>query len=321
MLKTAAMAGLFTILIVITVIVLNAPRESTRGQIPSAPTPASFAEVPPAFYGYEVVHEYPHDPEAFTQGLIYRDGFLYESTGLLGQSSIRKVRLETGEVVQRRAVDSRYFGEGLTEWHGRLIQLTPFRSRRGLGPGNRIWQDPSALWTTVERWLSGDVGVTYDVVSLTPQSTFTYRDEAWGLTHDDRGLILSDGTSNLRFLDPETFRQIGSITVTDKGKGIPHWNELEFIKGEIYANMWQQDRIAIINPETGRVRAWIINLAELRSRLVPPPKDVADLGPAGRALLNGIAYDASGDRLFVTGKHWPRLFEIRIHAGSGSPSK
>src|SRR2546425_4275626 len=157
--------------------------------------------------------------------------------------------------------------------------------------------------------------------SLTPESTFTYRYEGWGLTHDDRRLILSNGTSNIRFLDPQTFRQIGSINVTDKGKGIPHWNELEFIKGEIYANMWQQDRIAIINPETGQVRARIINLAELRSRLVPPPKDVEGLGPPGRALLNGIAYDASGDRLFVTGKHWPRLFEIRIHAESGSPSK
>ena len=205
MLKTAAMAGVFTIVIVITVIVLNAPRESTPGQIRSAAAPAT--EVAAAFYGYEVVHEYPHDPEAFTQGLIYHDGFLYESTGLHGQSSVRKVRLETGEVVQRRAVDSRYFAEGLTEWHGRLIQLTPVRSRPGLGPGNRIWQNPSALWTTVEGWFDREVGMTYDVVSLTPQSTFTYSYEGWGLTHDDRRLILSNGTSNLRFLDPQTFRQ------------------------------------------------------------------------------------------------------------------
>jgi glutaminyl-peptide cyclotransferase len=318
MLKTAAVVGLFTILIVITVILLN---ESTRGQIPSAPTPASATEVPTAFYGYEVVHEYPHDPEAFTQGLIYNDGFLYESTGMRGQSSVRKVRLETGEVVQRHTVNSPYVAEGLTEWRGRLIQLTPKRSKPGLGPGNRIWQDPSALWTTVEGWFGREPGVTYDGVSLTPQSTFTYRYEGWGLTHDDRRLILSNGTSNIRFLDPQTFRQIGSIDVTDKGEGIPHWNELEFIKGEIYANMWLQDRIGIINPETGQIRAWIINLAELRSRLVPPPKDAENLGAGGHAMLNGIAYDAFGDRLFVTGKLWPRLFEIRLHAVGGSPSK
>jgi len=237
----------------------------------SAPAPA---EAPPTFYRYEVVHAYPHDPEAFTQGLIYHDGFLYESTGLQDRSSIRKIKLETGEVVQQRAVDSPFCGEGLTEWHGKLLQLTPLRSGPGLGPGHRVWQagGPSALWTLFGRLVNGDAGMIYDPVSLQKQSTFQYRDEGWGVTHDDRRLIISDGTSNLRFLNPDNFELLGRIAVTDQGREIAHWNELEFVNGEIYVNVWLQDRIAIINPQTGRVRAWIIQLADLRKRLVPPPR-------------------------------------------------
>jgi glutaminyl-peptide cyclotransferase len=265
----------------------------------------------PMFYDYEVVHEYPHDPEAFTQGLIYDDGFLYESTGFRGRSSIRKVRLETGEVVQRRAVDNRYSAEGVTEWHGKLVQLTSLSVQ--LGPGHRIWQaDRSELRTFVERLINGDTAVVYDMLSLQPQSMLNYRDEGWGLTHDDRRLIVSNGTSNLRFLDPETFRLLGRIVVTDQGQETALWNELEFVENEIYANVWRQDRIAIINPQTGQIRAWIINLAKLRSRLNPPPQDVKSLGPAGSAMLNGIAYDPVHHRLFVTGKRWPRVFEIRL---------
>ena len=154
--------------------------------------------------------------------------------------------------------------------------------------------------------------MTYDMVSLQPQSTFIYGDEGWGLTHDDRRLIVSNGTSYLRFLSPDTFQELGRLRITDQGREIAHWNELEFIDGEIYANVWQQDRIAIINPQTGKVRAWIIKLAELRSRLVPPPQNVENMVPAGRAMLNGVAYDAAGRRLFVTGKRWPRVFEIRL---------
>src|SRR5262245_22033801 len=309
MLKAAIFIGLFAILAALSLLILTGPRESTADLPVSAPARAT---EPPQLLGYDVVHEYPHDRNAVTQGLIYHDGFLYESTGLRGQSSIRKVRLETGAVVARRAVDSLYFGEGLTEWHGRLIQLTPMRS--GLGPGSRIWQveDP---WMRIKRLLGGEFGVTYDLVSLTPQSTFRYRNEGWGLTHDYRRLILSDGTSYLRSLNPETFQRLGRIRVTDQGAGTRNWNELEFIHGDIYANIFLQDRIAIISPETGQIRAWI-NLQELRKRLTPPPQDDENL--SGRAMLNGIAYDAAGDRLFVTGKRWPRLFEIRLQRSKPS---
>ncbi len=300
---------LIAFLIGIAFIGVKIRRPSSTYQAPSAPSPP--AEAPPHSYGYQVVHEYPHDPDAFTQGLIYHDGFLYESTGLRGRSSIRKIRLETGEIVQRREVDSRYSAEGLTEWHAKLLQLTTSGTR--LGPGHRIWQlESSEARMVLDRLLAGDVGMSYDVVSLQPQSTFHYRDEGWGLTHDDRRLIVSNGTSDLRFLNPETFQPLGRITVTDHGRDIALWNELEFVNGEIYANVWQQDRIAIINPQTGQVRAWIMRLAELRSRLVPPPLDDKTLGPAGRPMLNGIAYDAIRHRLFVTGKRWPRVFEIRL---------
>jgi glutaminyl-peptide cyclotransferase len=303
--RKGAVGILVAVVIGIAVIAITTSRKP-------APEKIASAQAPPASYSYEVVHEYPHDPDAVTEGLIYHDGFLYESTGSRGQSSIRKVRPETGEILQRRAVDSRYFGEGVTEWHGKLLQLTtPLGT--ALGPGRRIWEvEPSVLLRFAERLWDGDTGITYDPASLQPQSTFRYRDEAWGLTHDDRRLILSNGTSNLRFLDPETFQRLGSIITTDQGREIALWNELEFIDGEIYANVWKQDRIAIINPQTGQVRAWIMKLAELRSRMVPPPQSIDAPGPAGLPMLNGIAYDATRHRLFVTGKRWPRLFEIRL---------
>ena len=221
---------------------------------------------------YDVVKTYPHDSAAFTQGLIFRDGYLFESTGLTGQSSLRKVKLETGEVVQRRAVDKRYFAEGLTDWKGRLLQLT---------------------WET-------NIGFVYDLSTFAPLSTFTYKGEGWGLTHDDARLIMSDGSSALRFLDPETQREIGRVIVKEGDRPIERLNELEFIKGEVWANVWLTDRIAIIAPATGQVVAWL-DLTGLR-----PP------APMGNDVLNGIAYDAAGDRLFVTGKLWPRLFEIRV---------
>jgi glutamine cyclotransferase len=224
-------------------------------------------------YGYEVVNVYPHDREAFTQGLLYRDGFLYESTGVNGRSSIRKVRLETGEVVQRRNVDRAHFAEGLTEWNGRLLQLT---------------------WTT-------NVAFVYDLETFEPQRPFTYPGEGWGLTHDGTRLIMSDGTPVLRFLDPTTFRELGRITIRDGGRAVDQLNELEFIDGQIYANVWLTDRIAVIKPESGLVTAWI----DLEGLL--PARD-----RAGADVLNGIAYDAGQRRLFVTGKLWPRLFEIRI---------
>jgi glutamine cyclotransferase len=223
---------------------------------------------------YRVINSYPHDPQAYTQGLIYRDGFLYESTGLRGSSSLRRVRLETGEVLQQRRVDQAHFAEGLVDWKDRLVQLT--------------WQS--------------NVAFVYDRASFTPRQTFSYSGEGWGLTRDERSFILSDGTDQLRFLDPETFREIGRVAVTDGGKPVRDLNELEHIRGEVYANVWHTDRIARISPQTGRVSRWI---------------DLRGLMPAGsrldpEAVLNGIAHDSAGDRLFVTGKLWPRLFEVQV---------
>ena len=255
---------------------------------------------------FEVVAEYPHDPQALTQGLIYTGGFLYESTGRQGQSSIRKVDLKTGQVIQQRAVDNRFLGEGLTEWRGELVQLTPLRTKPN-GPLENL----KALITSFGGSADRDSGVRYDLNSFEPKSTFTYRGDAWGLTHDDHQFIESDGTSMLRFLNPDTMEWQAQIGVVDAGEGIRWLNELEFVSGDVYANIWQQDRIAIIQLNSGQVKGWI-DLSELRPRMVPPPQDVEGLGAYGKAVANGIAYDADGGRLFVTGKNWPRLFEIRL---------
>ena len=228
-------------------------------------------------FGYEVVNVYPHDPEAFTQGLVYHDGFLFESTGRNGQSSLRKVRLETGEVVQRHDVDRRYFAEGLASWGDRLVQLT----------------------------YQTNVGFVYDRSSFTLSKTFSYPGEGWGLASDGRRLIMSDGTPRQRFLDPETYNETGRVLVSDPLGPVEDLNELEVVKGEVYANVWLTDRIAIITPATGRVTGWI----DLSGLLRPGRAD-------SDAVLNGIAHDAARDRLFVTGKLWPRLFEIRLHRRS-----
>lgn len=229
----------------------------------------------PKMYGYAVVRSYPHDRSAYTQGLVYHDGVLYEGTGLNGQSSIRKVQLETGAVLQIRALDREYFGEGIAIWRDDLVQLT---------------------------WQSG-LGFVYDRRTFEPRRTFTYRGEGWGLTHDGTRLIMSDGSEGgtLRFLNPATLRETGTLVVRDGGRPVAGLNELEFVKGEIFANVYQTDRIARISPRTGRVTGWI----DLRGLLHP-------CEAAGAEVLNGIAHDAAGDRLFVTGKRWPRLFEIRI---------
>ncbi len=233
-------------------------------------------QAPPPVYGFRVVNAYPHDAQAFTQGLVYVDGFLYESTGLHGRSSLRKVRLDTGEVLQRRDVDAAYFAEGLVSWRDRLIQLT---------------------------WQSG-LGFVYDRATFQPLRTFTYAGEGWGLTHDGARLILSDGSADgtLRFIDPESFVETGRVQVRDRGRPVAHLNELEYIRGEIWANVWQTDRIVRIAPRSGAVVGWIDLMG-----LLPP---TAGLSPD--AVLNGIAYDAGGDRVFVTGKLWPRLFEIQL---------
>lgn len=232
------------------------------------------AQSRPPVYGYRIVNSYSHDPQAYTQGLIYRSGFLYESTGLNGRSTLRRVRLETGEVLQQERVDPTYFAEGLTDGNGRLIQLT--------------WQS--------------SIGFVYDLASFKLQSTFRYSGEGWGLTHDQTRLILSDGSDTLRFLDPATFQERGRVAVRDGNVPVKALNELEFVRGEIYANVWHTDRIARISPTSGRVVGWI-DLTGLLSK-------VYQLEP--EAVLNGIAYDADRDRLFVTGKLWPRLFEITL---------
>jgi glutamine cyclotransferase len=270
--------------------------------VPLSPEPAPVRK-------FEVVAEYPHDPQALTQGLIYTGGLLYESTGRQGQSSIRKVDLKTGRVIQQRAVDNRFLGEGLTEWREQLIQLTPMRDKPN--PRALTLADIKTFITSFGRSLDRGSGIRYDLNSLEPKSTFTYREEAWGLTHDDHQFIESDGTSMLRLMNPDTMKWQAQIAVVDAGEGIRWLNELEFINGDVYANIWQQDRIAIIQLNSGQVKGWI-DLSELRTRMVPPPQDVEGLGAYGTAVANGIAYDPDGGRLFVTGKNWPRLFEIRL---------
>lgn len=225
-------------------------------------------------YKPEIVHTYPHDPGAFTEGLFYLNGFLYESTGLEGHSSIRKVRLETGEVVQKIDIPARYFGEGIVNWRRRLVSLT---------------------------WKS-EVGFVFDLATLEQQRQFHYEGEGWALTQDGRRLIMSDGSAQLRFLDPETLRETGRITVTLDGRPVRSLNELEWVKGEIYANVWQTNVIVRIEPKDGHVIG-VIDLTGLLS--------VADR-TARTDVLNGIAYDPKRDRLFVTGKNWPKVFEIRL---------
>jgi glutamine cyclotransferase len=234
----------------------------------SAAIPARAADT------YRVIHVYPHDSQAFTQGLVYLDGRLYESTGLKGQSSLRAEDLDTGRILQFHNMPDEYFAEGLTNWGSTLIQLT--------------WQ--------------AHIAFVYDRATFHLLRTFRYDGEGWGLTQDGRNLILSDGSATLKFYDPATFREVRSITVKDRGTPVTQLNELEYIHGEIYANIWHSDRIARISPATGRVLEWI---------------DLAGLLPANEhssaeAVLNGIAYDAAHDRLFVTGKLWPSIFEIKV---------
>jgi len=225
--------------------------------------------------GFEIVHTYPHDATAFTQGLIYVEGHLYESTGLNGRSSLRMVDLPTGNVLQKHDLPAEYFGEGLTDWESSLIQLT---------------------WTSHRAFV-------YDRFSFSPQRTFAYQGEGWGLTHDRTQLIMSDGSSYLRFLDPKSFQVTRRVQVVDDtGHGIENLNELEYIRGEIYANVWQTDDIVRISPRTGK----ILGRIDLGGII-----DKRELHGDG-AVLNGIAYDSAHDRIFVTGKLWPKLFEIKI---------
>jgi glutaminyl-peptide cyclotransferase len=240
----------------------------SQGSTPTIPETLS------PYMTYEVVNVYPHDPAAFTQGLIFHDGYLYESTGLYGESSLRKVELGTGTVLQQVALPPQYFGEGLTDWEDMLVQLT--------------WQE--------------NTGFVYDREDFTLVDQFSYPTEGWGLTHDGHQLIMSDGTASLYFLDPGTWEVTGNLTVTYQGKNISRLNELEYIHGEVYANVWLTDDIVRIDPGSGEVLGWIDLSGILPEDLRTPTTDV----------LNGIAYDIEGDRLFITGKNWPMLYEIRL---------
>jgi glutaminyl-peptide cyclotransferase len=238
--------------------------------------PASHANGIPE-YSYQIVHAYPHDNQAFTEGLFYLDGFLYESTGLEGESSVRKVRLETGEVVQKNDLPAQYFGEGIVNWGDKLIQLT----------------------------YKTEVGFVYGLGTFAVERSFTYPGEGWALTQDGKHIYMSDGTPQIRVWDPATLKETGRITVTDDTGPVMNVNELEWVKGEIYANIWTMDRIARIDPASGRVVGWI----DLTGLLGSADRVTGD---NGTDVLNGIAYDAKGDRLFVTGKRWPKLFQIRV---------
>jgi glutamine cyclotransferase len=230
-------------------------------------------------YGYTVVHSYPHDTRAFTEGLFYDSGYLYESTGEPGQSSVRKVELETGKVLTRTDLPATYFGEGIVAWDHRLYQVT--------------WRQ--------------QVGIIYDFATLKKTGDFTYAGEGWAMTHDASHIYLSDGTPDIRILDPHTLANVGTIHVTANGRPVNNINELEWVKGEIYANIWQTDVIVRIDPLNGQV-VGVIDLHGLfdHASLPDPVDDVP----------NGIAYDEKHDRLFVTGKRWPKLFEIKLKAPS-----
>ncbi len=226
-------------------------------------------------YTFKIVNVYPHDKNAFTQGLVFDEGVLYEGTGLRGQSSLRRVELETGNILQILRLPDQYFGEGVTVFNGRIIQLT---------------------------WMAR-IGFVYDKESFGLLNKFNYQtEEGWGITHDGNRLIVSDGTSVIRFWDPETFKELGQIQVYDNNGPVENVNELEYVKGEIYANIWKTNRIARIAPDIGKVKGWI----DLEGLYNPE-------GPTRSVdALNGIAYDPKNDRLFVTGKLWPKLFEIKL---------
>ena len=239
--------------------------------------PAAGALAAPAIptYDFKVVRSYPHDPQAFTQGLLYRDGFLYESTGLNGKSSIRKVNLETGKVLQSKDIPPQYFGEGLTVWKDTLVGIT--------------WQTQT--------------GFVFDLATFDLRNQFAYPGEGWGLAQNGKELVLSDGSATLRFLDPKTFLEVRRVKVTADGIAVNQINELEVVGDEIFANIWHTNTIARIDQNTGKIVGWI----DL-GKLYPD----AGKGPTGENVLNGIAWDADKKRLFVTGKLWPKLYEIKL---------
>lgn len=238
--------------------------------------PAAAAQDNIPVYGYQVVHTYPHDTDAYTEGFFYRDGYFYEGTGTIGASTIRKVEMNTGKVLQKAELAPPDYGEGIVAWKNRLIELT--------------WQSQH--------------GFVYDLKTFKRIGQFPYPGEGWALTADDRHIYMSDGTPTLRILDPLTLKQVGKIDVTAQGRPVANLNEVEWVKGQIYANVWLTHVIARIDPATGKV-VGVINL----SGLGPKPQETKD---PDNDVLNGIAYDAAHDRLFVTGKRWPLIYEIKL---------
>jgi glutamine cyclotransferase len=267
--------------IVLAVVAVSGVISTPRGEIP--------------VYTYDVVHSYPHDRFAFTEGLAWDRGVLIESTGLKGDSTLRRVNLTTGQVIRVRHLADRYFGEGVTVLVTKTIQLT----------------------------YDSHTGFIDAADSLEPMGSFNYSTMGWGIAWDGRYLVMSDGSSTLYFLDPETYQEVRRIDVTAMGEPVGNLNELEYVKGEVYANVWPTNRIAMISPETGEVRGWI----DLSGLLYDQTQEQAGRSgienypehPSGlfdkEDCLNGIAYDPCGDRLFVTGKFWPRLYEIRVVPG------
>lgn len=239
-----------------------------------------FANSKPIIYGYEIVNTYPHDKKAYTQGLEYFNGFLYETTGRRGQSTLRKVEIKTGKVLQKADLDEKYFGEGMTIVNNKIIWLT--------------WQN--------------NKGFVYDLNSFKQISEFSYNQskEGWGLTQNETELIKSDGTNKIWFLDKETQKEKRAIQAYSHDRALKQLNELELIKGKLYANYYQKPIIAIINPNNGVVEG-LINLKGLETEMKKTQKLVE-----GDEVLNGIAYDNENDRLFVTGKNWGNLYEIKL---------
>jgi len=270
--------GKFLLLVALPLLASGCAEVQTIGMpriIPAAEILQNTAQIP--VVNVKLLRAYPHDPRAFTQGLEYYGGFLYESTGIAGQSTLRKIALDTGKVILKVDLPSQYFGEGLTIFHGKIYQLT---------------------------WLSKK-GFIHDLRSLRKIGEFPYDSEGWGLTHDDKSLIMSDGTNKIRYIDPVSFSVTRTLEVYAGGEGVVNLNELEYVKGEIFANIWHSPRIARIDPRSGQVLAWI-DLTSI----------VAKEQHGDEAVLNGIAYDKIGDRLFVTGKNWSKVFQIKVERGA-----
>lgn len=235
----------------------------------------------PSFISYSIVNQYPHDPAAFTEGLEYADGHLYESTGNRGESWLRKVDLSTGKVLQQHNLQDKYFGEGLTILNGKIYQLT--------------YQEKT--------------GFVYDQKTMKLEKTFSFNTgEGWGMTNDGTNIIYGDGSSTLYYLDPNTLQEVKRLNVTDQYGDVKEVNELEYIKGHIYANIWRQDLIIKIDPATGKV-VGKVNLGDLRRNIGLPQLSGAEGEPE---VLNGIAYDKTGNRIFITGKYWPKILEVKL---------